>query len=44
MPADMLKRDVAALGKLDAALLAKQYEVSEQAIWIQLIDLKIAPN
>ena len=38
MPPTMLKRDVSEIG-LDSAALAKRYEVSEQAMWIQLIDL-----
>ena len=41
MPPKMLKRDVAEL-ELDAAALASRYEVSEQAMWIQLIDLGLA--
>ena len=41
MPEHFLKRDVATLG-LDAQALAKRYQVSEQAMWIQLIDLKLA--
>ena len=44
MPSDLIKRDAASQGKLDARQLAERYEVSEQAMWIQLIDLKIAPN
>lgn len=44
MPTAMLKRDVAAAAKLDAGDLAKRYSVSEQAMWIQLIDLKLAPG
>jgi Zn-dependent peptidase ImmA (M78 family) len=41
MPAELLKRDVEKYG-LDAARLARIYEVSEQALWIQLLDLKLA--
>jgi Zn-dependent peptidase ImmA (M78 family) len=41
MPPTMLKRDVSEVG-LDSALLSKRYEVSEQAMWIQLIDLGLA--
>jgi hypothetical protein len=44
MPTAMLKRDVAATEKLDASDLAKRYSVSEQAMWIHLIDLKLAPG
>jgi Zn-dependent peptidase ImmA (M78 family) len=40
MPTDWLKRDVAELGA-DGAVLAKRYGVSEQAMWIQLLDLKL---
>ncbi len=36
-----LRRDVAARG-LDVPALAKLYQVSEQAMWIQLIDLRLA--
>ncbi len=42
MPEAMLRRHVASSGKLDVAALAAKYEVSEQAMWIQLIDLKLA--
>ena len=42
MPERMIKKDVAAAGRLDAAALAQRYQVSEQAMWIQLIDLKLA--
>lgn len=41
MPEPMLRRDLGEFG-LDAVRLAKRYEVSEQAMWIQLIDLKLA--
>lgn len=41
MPAGMLKKDVME-NKLDAATLAKKYNVSEQAMWIQLINLNLA--
>lgn len=41
MPEPFLRRDVAQYG-LDVPALAKRYHVSEQALWIQLIDLKIA--
>lgn len=41
MPSDWLKRDVAELGA-DGVALAKRYGVSEQAMWIQLLDLKLA--
>jgi Zn-dependent peptidase ImmA (M78 family) len=41
MPEKMLKRDVAR-GIRDPKQLAARYEVSEQALWIQLIDLKLA--
>lgn len=40
MPTDWLKHDVAELGA-DGAALAKRYGVSEQAMWIQLLDLKL---
>lgn len=41
MPEFILKKDV--LGhKLDAVELAKKYNVSEQAMWLQLINLKLA--
>ncbi|MEX0799862.1 MAG: ImmA/IrrE family metallo-endopeptidase [Dehalococcoidia bacterium] len=42
MPESMLKRDIAAAGRLDVPALTKRYNVSEQAMWIQLIDLKLA--
>lgn len=41
LPATFLRRDVADYG-LDVPALAKRYDVSEQAMWIQLIDLKLA--
>lgn len=41
IPETMLKNDVF-INKLDAASLAKKYNVSEQAMWIQLINLKLA--
>jgi len=41
MPEQFLKLDVAEHG-LNASYLAKRYEVSEQAMWIQLIDLRLA--
>lgn len=40
MPKFMLQKDVLKL-KLDASALAKKYNVSEQAMWIQLINLKL---
>lgn len=40
MPELMLKNDV--IGKeLDVSFLARKYQVSEQALWIQLINLKL---
>lgn len=41
MPERWLRRDVAVHG-LDAPALARRYQVSEQAMWIQLIDLGLA--
>ena len=41
IPEFMLKNDVL-VNKLDAASLAKKYNVSEQTMWIQLINLKLA--
>jgi Zn-dependent peptidase ImmA (M78 family) len=41
MPEKFLGRDVAEMG-LDARALAKRYQVSEQALWIQLISLHLA--
>lgn len=43
MPGQMLRKDVLEL-QLDAGELARRYEVSEQAMWIQLIDLKLTPS
>lgn len=40
MPESLLRKDVTNMG-LDAPRLAKRYEVSEQAMWIQLINLHI---
>lgn len=40
MPTDWLKRDVAEIGA-DGVALARRYGVSEQAMWIQLLDLKL---
>lgn len=42
MPLPWLKRDVGRLG-LNVTALAQLYEVSEQAMWIQLIDHKLTP-
>lgn len=41
MPEPFLRTDVAKIG-LDGTALAKRYLVSEQAMWIQLIDWKLA--
>lgn len=41
MPEVLLRRDAAQIG-LDVSALAKRFVVSEQAMWIQLINLKIA--
>ena len=41
MPESMLKKDMLE-NKFDTATLAKKYNVSEQAMWIQLINLKLA--
>lgn len=41
MPEIMLKKDVLE-NNLDAVTLAKKYNVSEPAMWIQLINLKLA--
>lgn len=41
MPEPMLKKDVLE-NKLNASTLAQKYNVSEQAMWIQLINLKLA--
>lgn len=41
MPEFMLKKDVLE-NKLDAVSIANKYDVSEQAIWLQLINLKLA--
>lgn len=41
MPDYLLKKDVLE-NKLSATELAKKYEVSEQAMWLQLINLKLA--
>ena len=43
MPAELLRRDIAEYG-LDVPTLARRYDVSEQAMWIQLIDLKLASH
>lgn len=40
-PEPWLKQDVARLG-IDVPALSKRYEISEQALWIQLVDLKLA--
>jgi len=41
MPEQFLRDDVAR-GVLDVPRLARRYQVSEQAMWIQLLDLKLA--
>ncbi|HVA88008.1 MAG TPA: ImmA/IrrE family metallo-endopeptidase [Candidatus Saccharimonadales bacterium] len=41
MPDTFLRRDVAQIG-LDVPVLAKRFGVSEQAMWIQIIDLGLA--
>lgn len=43
MPERLLKQDLAA-GLKDPKELARRYGVSEQALWIQLIDLKLADS
>jgi Zn-dependent peptidase ImmA (M78 family) len=43
MPEHLLKWELANLGKLDANELARKFNVSEQAMWIQLVDLKLTP-
>lgn len=43
LPKKMLEIDVAEMG-LEVESLAKRYQVSEQAMWIQLIDLGIASD
>lgn len=40
MPSDWLRRDAARFG-LDGKVLATRYNVSEQAMWIQLLDLQL---
>jgi len=40
MPAPMLRADMTRAGKIDAPALARRYAVTEQALWIQLIDLR----
>ncbi|MGI8854768.1 MAG: ImmA/IrrE family metallo-endopeptidase [Thermomicrobiales bacterium] len=42
MPRQMLERDILRAGELDVPVLAKRYQVSEQAMWIQLMDHKLA--
>ena len=44
MPEGMLKAAIAREGRLDASALAKIFDVSEQALWIQLVNLEIAPQ
>jgi hypothetical protein len=41
MPERLLRQDLAELGR-DVPALAKKYQVSEQALWIQLINLHLA--
>lgn len=41
MPESFLKADIGNIG-LDVPTLAKKYQVSERAMWIQLINLKLA--
>ncbi len=43
MPSTWLKKDVAEMGfsQIDAVALARRYGVSEQAMWIQLLDLRL---
>lgn len=41
MPERFLKKDLQEIGR-DAPALAKRYQVSEQALWIQLINLQLA--
>lgn len=43
MPEKMLRRDLQEFGR-DVPLLAKRYLVSEQALWIQLINLQLASD
>ncbi len=43
MPEFMLKKDILE-DNLDASTLARRYNVSEQAMWIQLINLELTPG
>lgn len=43
MPHFLLRMDVTG-NELDVALLAKRYQVSEQAMWIQLFDHRLVPD
>lgn len=43
MPRDWIERDVSTYGP-DLTLLAKRYEVSEQALWFRLLNLKLVES
>lgn len=42
MPKEFLERDLRRMGTLDVPTLSGRYQVSEQAMWIQLMDHKLA--
>lgn len=44
MPEQIVKRELAKMGTLDAPALARKFQVSEQAMWIQLIALNLTPE
>ena len=44
MPVHMVKKELAEMGKLDAPVLAGKFQVSEQAMWIQLFTLGLTPG
>jgi Zn-dependent peptidase ImmA (M78 family) len=44
MPARMLRADLEQAGRIDAPALARRYDVTEQALWIQLVDVQARPR
>lgn len=44
MPGHMVKEELARMGSLDGPALASKFNVSEQAMWIQLASLQLTPD
>ncbi|MCH7699027.1 MAG: ImmA/IrrE family metallo-endopeptidase [Chloroflexi bacterium] len=44
MPEAMVKEEMARMESFDATILARRFDVSEQALWIRLVGLGLAPE